>query len=201
MDEGVLLAVVVGAVRVIAKGSDLMTATSVPNGSENVVASDLVQQSKAALFASQHQEVSSLESQRRIASLPAAEPSNTTLVLLRMIEHKLNLLTVGANVWAFLVLPVLVRARVAFIVVFFEEVTEAVGETLPVERTAGAAFGGTGAVVWGDVAIRIVASLGLNSVKAACEEGEEEGRRGQSDCEGGQFGHHGGTFRRLCECE
>ena len=41
MDEGVLR----GTVKVISKdGSDLMTATSVPNGSENVVASDLVQQ-------------------------------------------------------------------------------------------------------------------------------------------------------------
>jgi hypothetical protein len=185
MDEGVLLVVVEVAVVVIADGSDLITAISVPNGSENVVASDLVQQSKETLFASQHQEVSSLGSQRRIASLPAAEPSNKTLVLLKIIEYRLNLLTVGANVWAFLILPVLVRTRVALIVVFFEEVAEAVGEALPVERTAGAAFGGTGAVVWGDVAIRIVASLGLNSVKAACEEGDEEGRQRQSDCEGG----------------
>jgi hypothetical protein len=184
MDEGVLLSVVEAVAEVIADGSDLVTATSVPNGSEKVVASDLVQQSKETLFASQHQEASSLGSQRRIASLPAAEPSDTASVLLRIIEYKLDLLTVGANVWAILILPVLVRARVALIVVFFEEVTEAVGEALPVERTAGAAFGGTGAVVWGDVAVRIVASLGLNRVKAACEEGDEEGRQGKSDCEG-----------------
>jgi hypothetical protein len=182
MDEGVLR----GTVKVISKdGSDLMTATSVPNGSENVVASDLVQQSKETLFASQHHEASSFGSQRRIASLPAAEPSNTTLVMFRIMEYRLNLLTVGADVWAILIFPVLVRARVALIVVFFQEVTEAVGEALPVERTAGAALGGTGAIVRGDVAIWVVASLGLNSVKAACEEGDEEGRQGQSDCKGG----------------
>ena len=182
MDEGVLR----GTVKVVSKdGSDLMTATSVPNGSENVVASDLAQQSKATLFASQHHEASSFGSQRRIASLPAAEPSNKTLVPLAMIECRLNLLTVGANVWAILIFPVLVRARVALIVVFFQEVTEAVGEALPVGRTAGAALGGTGAIVRGDVAIWVVASLGLNSVKAACEEGDEEGRQGQSDCKGG----------------
>ena len=62
-------------VEVLDDGSEPIMATCVPNGSENVVAPDLVQQSKATLLASQHQEVSSLESQRRIASLPAAEPS------------------------------------------------------------------------------------------------------------------------------
>jgi hypothetical protein len=98
MDEGVLLSVVEAVAEVIADGSDLVTATSVPNGSEKVVASDLVQQSKETLFASQHQEASSLGSQRRIASLPAAEPSDTASVLLRIIEYKLDLLTVGANV-------------------------------------------------------------------------------------------------------
>jgi hypothetical protein len=90
------------------------------------------------------------------------------------------MLTVGAQVRAVLIVPVLVRARVAFIVVFLLEVTETVGEALPVERTTGAAFGGTGAIVWRGVAIRIVASLGLD-LEAACEEGDEEGRQGQRD--------------------
>jgi hypothetical protein len=111
MDEGVLLAVVEVAVElVIADLPSEITALSLPSGSENVVASDLVQQSKETLLASQHQEFSSLESQRRIASLPAAVPSSTTLVLSRVIEYRLNLLTVGTDVRAVRVTPALVRA-------------------------------------------------------------------------------------------
>jgi hypothetical protein len=86
MDEEVLLSDAEVIVEVITGSSDPIIATWVPNGSENVVAPDFVQQSKETLFASQHQEFSSLESQRRIASLPAAEPSNTTLALSRTIE-------------------------------------------------------------------------------------------------------------------
>jgi hypothetical protein len=111
MDEGVLLAVVEVAVElVIADLPSEITALSLPSGSENVVASDLVQQSKETLLASQHQEFSSLESQRRIASLPAAVLSSTTLVLSRVIEYRLNLLTVGTDVRAVRVTPALVRA-------------------------------------------------------------------------------------------
>jgi hypothetical protein len=76
MNEGVLLAVEV-AVEVIADGSDSIIVYGAPNESENVVAPDLLQQSKETLFASQHQEVSSFRSQRRIASLPAADQSAT----------------------------------------------------------------------------------------------------------------------------
>jgi tetrahydromethanopterin S-methyltransferase subunit C len=73
---------------------------------------------------------------------------------------------------------------VALIVVFCGQVAEAVGKALPVERTAVAALGEAGNVVWRGVAVRIVASLGL-SLKAACEEGDEDGRQLERDCEGG----------------
>jgi hypothetical protein len=117
MDEGVLSAVVEVVLEVIVDGSTLITPTSVPNRSENEVASALLQQSKDRL-PSQHQEVKSLGSQNRIASLPAAEPSNKTLVLSRRIKYRLKLLTVGADVRAIRVIPALVRTRVALIVVF-----------------------------------------------------------------------------------
>jgi hypothetical protein len=98
---------------------------------------------------------------------------------------QVDLLTVGTQVWAVLIIPVPVRARMALIVVFLLEVTEAVREALPVERTAGAALGGTGAVVRRGVAIRIVASLRLD-LEAARQEGDEEGgRQWESDCERG----------------
>jgi hypothetical protein len=184
LDEGVLSDVVEVAVELVIEGiPKLIFATSVPNGSANVVASDLLQQSND-LSASQHQEVKSLGSQKRIASLPAAVQSTTTLVLSRIIEYRLNLLTVCADVRAVRLTPARVRARVALIVVFCGQVAEAVGKALPVERTAVAALGEAGNVVWRGVAIRIVASLGL-SLKAACEEGDEDGRQLERDCEGG----------------
>jgi hypothetical protein len=69
-------------------------------------------------------------------------------------------------------------------VVFLEQVAEAVGKALPALRTAGATLGKTLKVIWRGVAVRIVASLGL-SLKAACEEGDEDGRQVERDCEGG----------------
>jgi hypothetical protein len=116
MDEEVLSAVEEVTVELVIVDVPIV-ATSAPSRSENVVASDSVQQLKDR-FASQHQEVKSLLSQKRIASLPAAAPSNTTLVMSRIIEYRLKLLTVSANVRAIRVNPVLVRARVALIVVF-----------------------------------------------------------------------------------
>ena len=182
MDEGVLSAVEEVTVELVIVDVPIV-ATSVPSRSENVVASDSVQQLKDR-FASQHQEEKSVGSQNRIASLPAAEPSETKLALSRIIEYRLKLLTVGADVRAIRVIPALVRTRVALIVLLCEQVAEAVGKALPVDRTAGAALGEAGKVVGGGVAVRIVASLRL-SLKAACEEGDEDGREGQIDCEGG----------------
>jgi hypothetical protein len=86
MDEGVLSAVVEVAVELVIEDIPKpIFATSLPNGSANVVASDLLQQSND-LSASQHHEVKSLGSQKRTASLPAAVQSTTTLVLSRIVE-------------------------------------------------------------------------------------------------------------------
>jgi hypothetical protein len=60
MEEGVLSDVVEVAVELVIEGiPKVIFATFVPNGSANVVASDLLQQSND-LSASQHQEVKSL---------------------------------------------------------------------------------------------------------------------------------------------
>lgn len=71
LDEEVVFA----ETEVLRPGSDEIFATGVPNAAENVVASDLVQQSKETRLASQHHEPSSSRSQSRTASLPAAVPS------------------------------------------------------------------------------------------------------------------------------
>lgn len=53
-------------------GSNEIIATCVPNGAENVVAPDFVQQLKDTLLASQHHDSSLSGSQSKIASFPAA---------------------------------------------------------------------------------------------------------------------------------
>lgn len=69
--------VVLAGVEVLEEGSDSIFVTSVPKPNENVVASDLLQQLKDTRLALQHQELSSSLSQSRMASLPAAVPSES----------------------------------------------------------------------------------------------------------------------------
>ena len=112
---------VLAGVEVLEEGSLSIFVNSAPKPSENVVASDLVQQLKETRLALQHQELSSSSSQSRIASLPAAVPSNVCQYGTRY-EKECDLLTVSAHIRTVWIIPALIGACVALVVLFLLQV-------------------------------------------------------------------------------